>query len=174
LDDLPVEENSPFVWVHTLYTEKVGSNAYSISSNFSKKEGKTRLLDYESDPVNAEWRDIEGIELQVYNAYIQKEVEKETKKYKEKGIYGFVVSDKEFRIRDPTTETKKAKTDARSINRGKICKTWSKGDLIHVAWEIKLAPPALEKKATNFTKKEYVEGLASLLKIEEKEIKYME
>lgn len=170
LEDLPVEEKSPFVWVHTLYTEKLGTNAYSIASNFSKKEGKTRLLEYESDPVHAEWRDIEGIELQVYNAYIQKAVGKETKKYEEKGIYGFVVSDKEFRIRDPTTETKKAKTDARSINRGKICKTWSKEDLIHVSWELKVTPPPLEKKAKDFTKKEYVEALAILLKVQEKEL----
>lgn len=169
---LPEEKTSNYVWLHTIYSEEIERTAYAATSKFSKKEGRTRILEYVKDPVHATWRDIEGLELQVYNAYIQQYIENQTKKFEEKGVYGIIVSDKEFRIRDPETESKKSDSDARLKKRGRICTTWSRPDLIRVAWETQLTPPPLEKDAKGLsTKEEFIAGLTKLSKYDSKELK---
>ena len=60
---------------------------------------------------------------------------------KEHGIYGFILPDKKFRIRDKLTEAAGAADDARRIKRGKVCETWYRPDLIDVMYEIGIPEP---------------------------------
>ncbi len=134
------DQETPMVYLHTLYSISEIQTSYSTTARYNKGEGRTRILK-PSDP-DASWRDLNEIELPIYNIYIQIEKAEKNRKYEETGLYGFILpEDNKFKIRDRLGESAEAKTDGRRVNRGKECITWPKPHLYDVMWEIKVPLP---------------------------------
>lgn len=133
------EETSELVYLHTLYSQVINQTGYATTARFNKGEGRTRLL--KPSEIDDGWRDLNEIELPVYNAFIQIEIARRNRPFEGQGIYGFILPDKKFRIRDRLTEAAGAADDARKIKRGKVCETWYRPDLIDVMWEIGIQAP---------------------------------
>lgn len=133
------DQHGETIFLHTLYSQVINQTGYATTARFNKGEGRTRLLK-PSDLDNG-WRDLNELELPVYNAFIQIEIAKRNRPFEDTGLYGFILPDKKFRIRDRLTESKGAVDDARKIKRGKVCQTWYRPDLIAVMYEIGVEQP---------------------------------
>lgn len=133
------DENTELVYLHTLYSQVINQTGYATTARFNKAEGRIRLL--KPSEIEDGWRDLNEIELPVYNAFIQIEIATRNRPFEEHGIYGFILPDKKFRIRDRLTEAPGAADDARKIKRGKVCETWYRPDLIDVLYEIGVQEP---------------------------------
>lgn len=133
------DEGTELVYLHTIYSQITNQTAYATTAKANKGEGRTRLL--KPSEINDGWRDLNKIELPIYNAYIQIEIANRKKPLEDMGLYGFFHSNGKFLIRDRLTESAKAASDARQIKRGKVCITWSRPDLIDVMWEIGVPVP---------------------------------
>ena len=134
------DETTEIVYLHTLYSQLVNQTGYATTARFNKAEGRIRLL--KPSEIEDGWRDLNEIELPVYNAFIQIEIATRNRPYEEQGIYGFILpADGKFRIRDRLTEAPGAAEDARKIKRGKVCETWYRPDLIDVMWHIGVPAP---------------------------------
>ncbi len=126
------------VYFHTLLEQKVGRTAYAVSAKFGKSEGKIRLLK-PSEGVG--WRDANQYELPVYNLVVKEQKEEIKNPYEIYDIYGTILEDKKFRIRDKTEEdVEKAAADTRSVRRGKVCATINKSILIDTLWKLRIMP----------------------------------
>lgn len=133
------DTDTEIVYLHTLYSQVINQTGYATTARFNKGEGRTRLL--KPSEIQNGWRDLNEIELPVYNAFIQIEIANRNRPFEQQGIYGFILPDGQFRIRDKTKESTEAATDARKINRGKVCDTWFRADLMDVLWELQIPEP---------------------------------
>lgn len=133
------EQETEQVYLHTLYSQVINRTGYATTARFNKGEGRTRLL--KPSKIEDGWRDLNEIELPVYNALIQIEIARRNQPFEEQGIYGFILPDKKFRIRDKLNEAPGAAEDARRVKRGKVCEFWDRPDLIDVMWEIGVQAP---------------------------------
>lgn len=152
------DEAAEVVYLHTLYSQVINQTGYATVARTLKGEGRTRLL--KPSEIDDGWRDLNELELPVYNAFIQIEIAKRNRPFEEQGIYGFILQDKKFRIRDRLTEAAGAAEDARKIKRGKVCETWNKPDLIDVMWEVGVdAPGGIFPNFTEAQKMQLVQNL---------------
>jgi hypothetical protein len=133
------DETTEQVVIHTLYSQVPNQTSYSSIARFNKGEGRTRIL--KPSEIRTGWRDISQVELPVYNKYVQYRIAQNNKAFEDKGIYGFILPDGKFRIRDKLSEDPGAEDDDRQKNRGKVCKSWSKPRLIDIMWEIGIPAP---------------------------------
>lgn len=133
------DTETEFIYLHTLYSQVINQTGYATTARFNKAEGRIRLL--KPSEMEDGWRDLNKIELPVYNAFLQIEIADRNRPFEAQGVYGFILPDKEFRIRDKLTESPGADIDARKIKRGKVCKTWYRPDLIDVMYEIGIPEP---------------------------------
>jgi hypothetical protein len=133
------DQTTEIVYLHTLYSQVINQTGYATTARYNKAEGRIRLL--KPTEIDDGWRDLNELELPVYNAFIQIEIATRNRPFEEHGIYGFILPDKKFRIRNKLTEAPGAADDARKINRGKVCDTWYRPDLIDVMWEIGIPEP---------------------------------
>lgn len=133
------DETTELVYIHILYSQAMDQTAYAVTARFNKGEGRTRIL--KPSEMQDGWRDVSAIELPVYNFFIQLEIANRKRPYEAVGIYGLILPDKLFRLIDKTTESPDAATDVRHINRGKVCPTWYRPDLIDVMWRIQVEEP---------------------------------
>ena len=120
------------VYLHTVYTQNTGRTAYNTVARINKAEGRIRLLKMSED---IGWRDLNEIEKTVYNIILQIKITERNQVFVQQGLYGFVSADG-FRIADRRSEKPGSDTDGRKVNRGKICTTWSRPDLIDISWEV--------------------------------------
>jgi hypothetical protein len=135
--ELQVETETPIVYVHTLYNQVTGNVAYAVTARFNKAEGRIRIL-----KPGSPWRDTNQYELPVYNSLIQREMTNRLLPYEQFDIYGTILHDKKFRIRDKQGEDiNVAAQDARMINKGKECKTWKKTELYDILMKLGVPPP---------------------------------
>lgn len=133
------DEGAEVVYLHTLYSQVINQTGYATTARANKGEGRTRLL--KPSEIDDGWRDLNELELPVYNAFIQIEIAKRNRPFEEQGIYGFILMDGKFRIRDRLTEAAGAADDARKIKRGKVCETWYRPDLIDIMYQISVVAP---------------------------------
>lgn len=143
-----LEQTTEIVYIHILYNQSVDRVSYAVTAKFTKADGRLRLL---KPSEHTGWRDTNPYEFPVYNSYIQRTIQSRLSDIEQNPIYGIIFSnDGKFRIRDKTSEnpTQIAK-DARKQNRGRICSTWSKPDLINVIY--KLNPQLLPNNITNMS-----------------------
>lgn len=133
------EQETEQVYLHTLYSQVINRTGYATTARFNKGEGRTRLL--KPSELEDGWRDLNEIELPVYNALIQIEIARRNQPFEQQGLYGFILPDKKFRIRDKLNEAPGAAEDARRIKRGKVCEFWDRADLIDVMWEVGVQAP---------------------------------
>lgn len=127
------------VYLHILYSQVVDQTAYATTARFNKGEGRTRIL--KPSEFADGWRDLNEVELEVYNVFIQLENANRKQPFEDLGIYGFILPDGKFRIRDKLHEDPQAAADVRHVNRGKVCKTWYKPELIDIMYMIGVVEP---------------------------------
>jgi hypothetical protein len=127
------------VYIHVLYGEIVDRVSYSVTPNYTNVAGKIRVL---KPSEGTGWRDASPPERLVYAEIISNERRRQTDVFNQYDLYGSVYqADGVFRIHNKLTEkTDIAKGDKRHINRGKMCKTWHKPDLIGFLWHLKINP----------------------------------
>jgi hypothetical protein len=140
------EENSETVYLHSLYSLAVNQTGYATTARYNKAEGLIRLYKV-SEGLG--WRDVNQLEYPVYNTMIQMEIAQRKVPFEDKGVYGFILPDGVFRIRDRETESPKAATDDRHRNRGRNCINWSTPELIDLMWRLKM--PAANGMFPEFT-----------------------
>lgn len=157
------DTDTEMVYLHTLYSQVINQTGYATTARFNKAEGRIRLLKLSEGNSNgvAAWRDLSEVESNVYNAFIQLEIAARNQPFEQQGIYGFILQDKKFRIRNALTESAGAADDARKVNRGKVCNTWFKPELISVMWEIGVQAP--HGHFANFTEAERNQLVAGLV-----------
>lgn len=138
LPEIPGEEG-PLVYIHNLYGQLAENVAYATTARFNKAEGRIRILKPEE---GVGWRDTNPYETPVYNALIQRELERRIAPYEQNVIYGTLLHDKIFRIRNKLTENPElVAKDARVANRGRECKNWKRAELFDILWSLKVPPP---------------------------------
>ena len=140
------EKGKDLIFFHNLYSISQSQTAHSITAKSRRTEGKIRLLD------NIGWRDANEYEEIVYKEIIKNKEEKI-----EFDIYGTLEQDQTFRIVDKTTEEAFTK-DTRKINRGRVCHTWKKKELVDLLWKLKFNPFEIEEE---LNKKELIEYIVS-------------
>lgn len=146
--NMDLDTDTEMVYLHTLYSLLGNQTAYATTARVNKGEGRTRIF----KPSEAEegWRDVNPIELEVYNTIIQLENARRVQPFAQMGVYGYMeeytgkgknAGTNVFKISNRLLEDEKAKTDARRERRGRICITWERPDLIDVMWHIQAPPP---------------------------------
>lgn len=134
------ETDTEIVYLHTLYSQAYDKTSYAVVAKFTNAEGKIRLYKFSEKA----FRDANDYEAPVYSLMIQLSLEQRLADYERHEVYGTVLADKIFRIRDRTTENvQESRSDARKINRGKNCETWRKPDLIDLMWHLGIEPPGI-------------------------------
>ena len=148
-------KDGEIVYIHTLYKHYYDRTSYATSSKSTKAEGRIRLL---KPSENAGWRDANPYEVPVYNTIVQNTLNEMKHLFEQYDIYGTILEpDREFRIRDKTTERKEVSAkDTRNVNRGKMCKIWNKPELINVIWKLKIMPFKLRVEETEEELKIYL------------------
>lgn len=138
----PNEEfDTEIVYLHTLYSQSYDKTAYATVSKFIHAEGKIRIY---KPSENIGFRDTNDSETPVYSEMIQRSIADRLSDYEQYSVYGIVLADKKFRIRDRSTEdANSARTDARKINRGRVCSSWRKPDLIDVFYQLGIEEPSV-------------------------------
>lgn len=132
------DTDTELVYIHTLYTQTFDRVAYAVTAKFNNLQGRIRIL-IPSEEIG--WRDVRDHELRAYNEILRRRNIDRVSTFEENPIYGTIMSDGKFRIRDKTREnTTEAEKDARKTNRGRECITWKKPDLIEVLWNLRLYP----------------------------------
>ena len=129
-----MEENTPEIFLHTIYSQNKGQTEYNTDAAINKGEGIIRLL----KGVDGEWRSLGEIESKVYNRLVQVLIERRKTKYKEQGIYG-TVNGGFFKIVDMSKQREKADTDSRYKVKGVVCDSggWSVAALRLIMWKIR-------------------------------------
>jgi hypothetical protein len=157
VEEIPLEEVSQddenIVFVHTLYNTIFDRVSYNVTTKFKKGEGRLRIFK-PSEEVG--WRDTKPNENPVYAAVIEEIFDKRLEPWEQYGIYGILLYDGNFRIRDKTTEVTRiqqttGKDDHRFHKKGRVCTTFDKNDLITIPWKLGMeAPPAKRNQPTDY------------------------
>lgn len=152
------------IFLHTLYNTTFDRLAYSVTTKFKKGEHLRIFKPAEGKDVG--WRDTKISEIPVYSAIIQELIGHQVEPFEKFTIYGTVIQDGKFRIRDKTTETTRkqkgtGKDDARFPNRGRICKTIKKRHMIDILWKIEADAPAKGKRKIPEDREDLIEYLVS-------------
>jgi len=143
------EETEP-TYFHILYSIEPGRTDFNAVSNFNNVKGKIRLF----IPSEGKWRDATPIEQVVYSKIGQERIEDFKQPYEDEPIHGFYISGptKDFRLRVTFMEkqprkksAKKKKKDQRTVNRGRICESYSVEDLIGILNFLEIPSPDLEE-----------------------------
>lgn len=165
IENINADKNQEIIYMHTLYSQKDEGTSYSVVAKSGKSKGNIRYLKISE---NMGWRDVNEYEDAVYSTIIFLQFENKRKEFEDKyDIYGTLLSsDNKFRIRDKTTEKESmAKIDKRTINRGQICITWKKPELIEVLWKLKYNPFSIK---IDLTDKQIMNYLLDSHKIDKK------
>jgi hypothetical protein len=150
--------NNEIVYLNVLDSQDIGTTAYNLTAKVAKGEGKVRILKMSEIGNGSGWRDLNSIEIPIYNQYQQAIIAERNEKFLkdninfiETGIYGTLLADGKFRIVDKQLEDPKAITKASSQKRGIVCATCRKPYLIDVMWRIGVKPPELTSKYEEVT-----------------------
>jgi hypothetical protein len=116
------------VYVHSADTQTGEKSGYANSSKLINPK-VSRIL--KPSEISLGWRDLNNIEAQVYNAFIQ--IEDRTRKQHFTDVYGFVdIRDKLFKIVDKTL----VKDSKVGKYIGRDCKNWAIEKLLNLLWRI--------------------------------------
>lgn len=115
------------VYLHTLYNADTGLTSYAIASEFGKAGNRIRILKT-SDQLG--WRDVNEYEYPAYANAISRMNADRIAEFEEYDVYGTILRDRRFRIRDKTNESIKKTKDDRMRHFGRVCDIWDKADLL--------------------------------------------
>lgn len=145
-----VNANEPMVYIHNLYSQVSGNVSYNTIARFNKAVGRIRIL---KPTEGTGWRDTNTYETPIYTEILRRELARRIAPYEAHNIYGTILHDKKFRIRNKLNEDPNQVTeDGRLIARGKECRNWHRRDLYDILWQ--LGVPAPEGAAHDITDKE--------------------
>lgn len=148
-------EQGEKVYIHTLYNRTHDRTSYGVSAKFSKGDaGRIRIL---KPSEGTGWRDASPYELPVYNTIVQRTLEGMRSPFEKFDIYGTILEDRIFRIRDKTTESKTTNMDKRHVNRGRTCSSWNKTELIEILWKLNVMPFKTQHEKTRGELLSYLE-----------------
>lgn len=111
--------SKPWVYAHTLKTQKMGQTSYNIIANYINVKGDIRLLDFSE---SEEWTTVafeSGSKYNIYSSIIKAIILYTSMIYDERKIYLLKLFDGALRVVD--SSNKKFEKDGRKINRGKEC-----------------------------------------------------
>ena len=144
------DKETESTYFHILYSIEPGRNVFNTVSNFNNVKRKIRLF----IPSEGKWRDANPIEQVVYSKIGQERIEEFKQPYENEPIHGFYISGpiKAFRLgvkfmeKQPRKKSvKKKKKDQRTVNRGRICESYSVEDLIRILNFLEIPSPNLEE-----------------------------
>lgn len=150
IDERDIYQNhAEEVYIHTLYIQNIEQLSYNVVSNYINAEGRKRIY---KPSENLGFRDTNAAETPVYTELIRRTIEETVNELNRSDIYGIVLYDGMLRIRD--TSNLETVTDARKINRGKLCVKWKKPELIYVMYRLGIAAP----NTTSYLTDEYIDS----------------
>lgn len=137
------DEDTHYVYVHTLYNLQESKVGYSDKTRFFKAQGKLRILDLKN---SSEWRDATDIESVIISLWIQKELQTFRSYFEDKSlVYGYYLNDKKSLIvRNKINETLEAQKDKRKLNSGRVCINISASASIKILHYLDIEAPALK------------------------------
>lgn len=141
------DQNTESIYIHTLYGTEQKESHYSTSKAFTNAAGKIRIL---KRSENLGWRDATIYEFPVYNNIIKEILKNRLEPFEQYPIYGLILSDNVFRIRDRTTETSVI-DDNRNVKRGEVCSSIKKDRLIEILFKEKIMIPEVENIVVRFS-----------------------
>lgn len=160
-DKMKNNDQYEIVYLNTLDSQVVDTTAHGMMARIDKGEGKTRLL--KLSEIDDGWRNLNAIEIPIYNDYKQVVLDKRIKSFQVKvqinmggdkkvaPVYGKVSKlDNVFRIVDKQKETIKAETSASSTVKGQVATTFKKPPLIDILWRIGGYVPEADGKNMGF------------------------
>ena len=124
------------VFLHTLYTQKTELTSYKTTSNFVRVDTSTRIL---NPSEKTGWRDLNVNEVPIYSEIIQTEIAKKLAPFEQHTIYGTLLWDGIFRIRDKSGEEQSA--DTRKFHRGIKCTILEPYQLYELMFTMNVPPP---------------------------------
>jgi hypothetical protein len=139
------------IYLHSLFSTDLGLTAYVVTTKFIKAEGRIRIYK-PSEGVG--WRDANVYETPVYASIIQTIIQKRMEPYETFPIYGTILNDDVFRIRDKTKIDVLEVNDGRGDRRGRECKLWNKPDLIDLVLNENITPQNIADIAIPETSRE--------------------
>lgn len=135
-----INRNEPIVYIHNLYSRVSKNVTYNTAARSRKAEGRIRILKPSEGIVG--WRDTSPYETPIYTEIVKRELERRIAPFEAYNIYGTILYDKKFRIRNKLTEDREnVAQDERLANRGKQCLNWHKDELYDILWELQVPPP---------------------------------
>jgi len=170
------------VFLHVLYNITFDRVSYNVTTKFKKGNGRLRIFKPSED---VGWRDAKINEIPIYSIVIEKIRERRLAPFEQFDIYGTLLQDNKFRIRDKTTERTRqqqgtGRSDTRYGKRGRVCKTFDKADLITILWKLGVeAPPAKRRLPTSpeelidyLTRKRIIKSTDDLDEWDEERLEY--
>lgn len=133
------DENTEEIYIHDLYVQVTDRTGYNTVAKVNKAEGRLRLL--KPSQITTGWRDLDEVEAGVYNILLQILIARRKQHLEDQGLYGFVLEDGKFRIRDRLTEDPRANVDNRRVKRGRVCETWDRPLLVDLVWDLRIEEP---------------------------------
>jgi len=131
------------VYLHTFRNADYDLTAYAVTAKFNK--GENIRIFKPSEGLG--WRDALPYEAPVYAYIIREIMDVMLAPFEQYGVYGTIIADAIFRIRDSRTERKSLlRTDRRFINDGRMCTVWNTRALIKLLVELNV--PAERVDAT--------------------------
>jgi hypothetical protein len=127
-------DEEEIVYLHNLYGQAANQTSYASTARYNKAEGRTRIL--KPSKIESGWRDLNDIEIPIYNIYIQWHISKRSKPFEKGGKYGFILNGV-FKIRDPANDRQGGHT----VQRGQNCTSWDKPELYDMCWEFGVPAP---------------------------------
>jgi hypothetical protein len=128
------------VFIHLLLTQTMTDSKYGLISKYNKAQENVRIL--KLSELEKGWYTLGHKEALLYSSYIAKTIERNKEDFEKHEIYGIMLQDGKFRIRDKTTQAAKSVSDKRFINKGRICTSWDKNGLIDLCWKLKIFEPS--------------------------------
>jgi len=155
-----IDPNEPGerIIMHTLLNQSTHDRTnYGATSRFFKAEGRLRILKL-SEGIR--WRNPNVYENIVYNYIIQIQTNEIRNYYERFPIYGIMLPPENMlHIRDREGEDPQAAhLDARAINDGRVCGTWSTSKLIDIVY--RLGIPINDSTIEQVSRQEMIEFLS--------------
>lgn len=135
---LEMQNNTEVIYIHSLFSHATERTKYRTVPRIFKAEGRIRIY---KPSEGKGWRDTNPYETIVYNKFLQIQVYNLQQRYEQYGIYGIILADGTFNIRDKTTEDPEAAHNLRKFHRSRECKSWDKYRLVDVMWYLQMPKP---------------------------------
>jgi hypothetical protein len=143
-----IEFGDPVV-VHILDLLRAEKSGYRATTKFEKGDANIRIFKSDED----KWRDTTEIEKLAYNTLIQNSIMQTfDKMFKDKDIYGTILTGNTFRIIDKSKENVKAKKNRHYELKGQECTSPTFQKITDMLYKLKISPEDFEIEMEEYPK----------------------